>query len=78
MGGWRILWSAWRDRAPAIFRCPPGWPRWTMIGYTVLIVVAMSVALYRGAVAGFLGFALLGAVLSTWIGSGLSFARSKD
>jgi tetratricopeptide (TPR) repeat protein len=62
----------------AIFRCRPGWPRWTMAGYTVLIVILMSVALYRGATAGFLGFALIGSVLSTWIGSGLSLARSRS
>lgn len=62
----------------AVFRCNPGWPRWTMAGYTALLVVAMAVCLYRGATAGFLGFALLGSVLSTWVGSGLSLARSKD
>jgi hypothetical protein len=62
----------------AIFRCRPGWPRWTMAGYTVVIVILMSVALYRGAVAGFIGFALIGSVLSTWIGSGLSLARSRS
>ena len=49
-----------------------------MIGYTALIVLAMAVCLYRGATAGFLGFALIGSVLSTWIGSGLSFARSRS
>jgi hypothetical protein len=27
---------------------------------------------------GFLGFAMLGSMLSTWLGSGLSFVRSKD
>jgi tetratricopeptide (TPR) repeat protein len=62
----------------ATFRCRPGWPRWTMAGYTALIVLLMSVALYRGAVAGFIGFALIGSVLSTWIGSGLSLARNRS
>lgn len=62
----------------ATFRCRPGWPRRTMAGYTALIAAAMSVALYRGAIAGYLGFALIGSVLSTWIGSGLSLARSRS
>ena len=62
----------------AVFRCRPGWPRWAMIGYTALLVVGMAVALYRGATAGFLGIALIGAVLSTWIASGLSFASSSE
>ena len=62
----------------AIFRCRPGWPRMVMTGYTVLLVLFMAGALYRGATAGFVGFALIGAVLSTWIGSGLSFARSRS
>lgn len=62
----------------AVFRCRPGWPRWTMASYTALLVVAMAVCLYRGATMGFLGFALLGSVLSTWVGSGLSLARSRS
>jgi tetratricopeptide (TPR) repeat protein len=62
----------------AIFRCRQGWPRWTMIGYTALVVILMSVALYQGAIAGFIGFAAIGSVLSTWIGSGLSLARSRS
>lgn len=62
----------------AVFRCRPGWPRRTMAGYTALLVVLMAVTLYRGATAGFLGFALIGSVLSTWIGSGLSLARSRS
>jgi tetratricopeptide (TPR) repeat protein len=62
----------------AIFRCDPGWPRWTMAGYTALLILLMSLALYQGEIAGFLGIALLGAVLSTWIGSGLSLARGRS
>lgn len=62
----------------AVFRCRPGWPRRAMAGYTALLVVGMAVALSRGAVAGFLGIALIGAVLSTWIGSGLSFVSSSE
>ena len=62
----------------ATFRCRPGWPRRVMSAYTLLLVLGMSVALYRGATAGFLGIALIGAVLSTWIGSGLSMARSRS
>ena len=62
----------------ATFRCRSGWPRWTMAGYTALVVTLMSVALYRGAVAGYIGFALIGSVLSTWIGSGLSMARRRS
>lgn len=62
----------------AIFRCQPGWPRRIMAGYTALLVLLMSVALYSGEIAGFLGVALLGSVLSTWIGSGLSLARSRS
>lgn len=62
----------------AVFRCRPGWPRRLMAGYTALLVVLMAAALYRGAVAGFLGFALIGAVLSTWIGSGLSLANRRE
>lgn len=62
----------------AIFRCRPGWPRKMMAGYTILLVLLMAGALYQGAVAGFLGIALLGAVLSTWLGSGLSFAGSRS
>lgn len=62
----------------AAFRCRPGWPRRTMAGYTALLVVLMGVALSRNAIAGFLGFALIGSVLSTWIGSGLSLARNRS
>lgn len=62
----------------AIFRCARGWPRWTMIVYSALLAAALSFFLFRSDGAGaFFGIAILGAVLSTWLGSGLSFVRSR-
>jgi tetratricopeptide (TPR) repeat protein len=76
----------------AIFRCRTGWPRWAMSGYTAIMALGLSATLFnhaRAARAGLteqadelfaisLGIALIGAALSTWIGSGLSFVRSRS
>jgi hypothetical protein len=59
----------------AVFRCAPGWPRRAMAGYTALVALLLALTLYLGETGAFFGIALLGAVLSTWIGSGLSLAR---
>jgi len=72
-----------------VFRCRPGWPRWVMAGYTALIAIALSVAIFLYAQEGNaeeaaklfpvpIAIALLGAVLSTWIASGLSIARPRS
>lgn len=62
----------------AVFRCRPGWPRRTMAGYTALLAALMAVMLYRNALVELLVVAFIGSVLSTWIGSGLSLARSRS
>ncbi|MFL6291814.1 MAG: tetratricopeptide repeat protein [Thermoanaerobaculia bacterium] len=62
----------------AVFRCRPGWPRQTMAGYTALLVVLMALALWVDEISAFLGIALIGAVLSTWIGSGLALAGKQS
>lgn len=72
-----------------VFRCRPGWPRWAMVGYTALLAIALSVTIFLYAQAGNaeeatklfpvpIAIALLGAVLSTWIASGLSMARPRS
>jgi tetratricopeptide (TPR) repeat protein len=61
-----------------IFRCGPGWPRRVMTGYTGLLALLLALTLWAEASEAFLAIALIGAVLSTWIGSGLSLARSRS
>ncbi|HSN89079.1 MAG TPA: tetratricopeptide repeat protein [Thermoanaerobaculia bacterium] len=76
----------------AIFRCRPGWPRRAMVGYCLVMAFLLALTIVNFAeasragrtdeaasfFAGTLAIALLGAVLSTWIGAGLSFARSRS
>jgi tetratricopeptide (TPR) repeat protein len=75
----------------SVFRCARGWPRWTMIVYSALLAAALSFLAFRWFVAtasgrseqagdfagAYITIAILGGALSTWLGSGLSFARSR-
>lgn len=71
-----------------IFHCRRGWPRWAMIAYTAgfallaaLMTLAYAVARTPEDAASArstgIGLAIGGAVLSTWIGAGLSAVRPR-
>lgn len=71
-----------------VFKCEPGWPRRVMAGYAgvlaglalfglLLLGASLGLGTGAGGATGFLGLALLGGILGSWLAAGLSTVQPK-